>query len=151
MTTIAYDHKNKMIACDSRLLSGDDIIMSDTAIKMIEKNGVFFWWSGGRSDGEKLIDAYLSGASKSNLDASMFVWDGEKLCLCGTSSEGELYIDSVEYNNALGSGRKLALAAMDLGKTAREAVEYAKTRDPYSGGDVHVYSLHDLKNEATFE
>jgi hypothetical protein len=33
------------------------------------------------------------------------------------------------------------LAALDFGKTAKEAVEYAMTRDVYSGGKVHVYDI----------
>jgi len=35
----------------------------------------------------------------------------------------------------------MALSAVDLGKTAKEAVEHAMARDLFSGGKVHVYDV----------
>ena len=42
---------------------------------------------------------------------------------------------------AIGSGSQYALAAMDLGKTAEEAVVYASTRDVYTNNVTQVASL----------
>lgn len=42
---------------------------------------------------------------------------------------------------AMGSGRDFALAAMDHGKTPAESIEYAKTRDVYTGGEVHTHDI----------
>jgi len=47
----------------------------------------------------------------------------------------------VDHNYAQGSGDQWALAALDFGDSAREAVEYAMTKDVYSGGKVHVYDI----------
>jgi ATP-dependent protease HslVU (ClpYQ) peptidase subunit len=42
---------------------------------------------------------------------------------------------------AIGSGARFALAAMDFGRSAGEAVAYACTRDIYSGGEVTIIGL----------
>ena len=42
----------------------------------------------------------------------------------------------------IGSGCEFALAACDLGKTAVEAVEYASTRDVFTGGGVDWVCLN---------
>ena len=58
------------------------------------------------------------------------------------SSDNGVYRSSlIEYNDSAGSGGEFAIAALDMGKTAKEAVEYAMTRDFYSGGKVHVYDI----------
>lgn len=41
--------------------------------------------------------------------------------------------------HAIGSGSVFAIAALELGHTAREAVEVAIKLDPYSGGDIYEY------------
>lgn len=42
---------------------------------------------------------------------------------------------------AIGSGQRFAIAAMDLGKTAGDAVRYASTRDIFTGGEVLELSI----------
>jgi ATP-dependent protease HslVU (ClpYQ) peptidase subunit len=42
---------------------------------------------------------------------------------------------------AIGSGAHWALAAMDHGKSARDALEYACTRDPYSKAPIQVLTF----------
>lgn len=44
----------------------------------------------------------------------------------------------VERPFAIGSGRDFALAAMDMGATAKEAVEMAAKRDVYTGGTIRT-------------
>lgn len=39
---------------------------------------------------------------------------------------------------AIGSGRDFALAAMDMGASAKEAVEAAAKRDVYTGGTIRT-------------
>jgi ATP-dependent protease HslVU (ClpYQ) peptidase subunit len=46
---------------------------------------------------------------------------------------------------AIGSGTRFALAAMDMGRTAEEAIAYACTRDIFSGGDITVVHLPRLE------
>jgi len=47
----------------------------------------------------------------------------------------------IKYNKGLGSGRDFAIAAMDHGKSAKEAVKYAMTRDTYTGGRIRVFNV----------
>lgn len=47
----------------------------------------------------------------------------------------------MDHNQAVGSGGNWALSSLDHGKSAKEAVEYAITKDIYSGGKVHVYDI----------
>ena len=51
------------------------------------------------------------------------------------------YKTRITYNDANGSGHKFALAALDHGKTAEEAVGYAATRCVYTGGAVQVINV----------
>ena len=49
--------------------------------------------------------------------------------------------DKIEYSISKGSGSDFALALIDMGKSAKESIEYAMTRDIYTGGKVHVYDI----------
>jgi len=42
---------------------------------------------------------------------------------------------------AFGSGGEFALAAMDLGQTAQQAVKFASKRDLFTGGKIQSYKL----------
>ena len=53
--------------------------------------------------------------------------------------EGSDEIPSDNQKLAIGSGMVWAMAAMDFGMSAREAVTYAATRDNQTGGTVDVY------------
>lgn len=46
---------------------------------------------------------------------------------------------------AIGSGWQFALAAMDFGKTAKQAIEYAATRDNGTGGGVDYVRIRKTK------
>lgn len=50
---------------------------------------------------------------------------------------------------AIGSGRDFAIASMDYGNTAKAAVEYAASRDLYTGGEVVTDDFEDLGAEET--
>jgi hypothetical protein len=67
-------------------------------------------------------------------------------------SEGDVYYVLVNDGNycewfetthdaAYGSGQDFAIAALDFGKTPKEAVEYAMTRDCNTGGSVQVVDV----------
>lgn len=49
---------------------------------------------------------------------------------------------------AVGSGREIAIGAMDAGVSAKRAVEIACRRDPNSRGPVHVVTLKQLVAKA---
>ena len=141
MTTIAYHHESKTIAWDSRKTSSDNIIMSDNENKHVEIDGVHFWLAGTSGDCEFLIDAYFTGHAGKELDCNVLAYDSGVLYMCGTNEDSTVFKDKIEESNAIGSGRKFALTAMDLGKSAKDAVEYVKTRDIFTGGKVHSMKL----------
>lgn len=145
MTTIAYNHKDKQIAVDSRSTSGDSIIMDDDCDKSIVENGVIFIFAGYPSDNRLLMDAYFGKDIKRVPDCSAFVIDDGVAYKTGVDENITHWKQQLTNNDSIGSGRMFALAAMDFGKTAAEAVEYAKTRDCYTGGEVHVFNVESLR------
>lgn len=141
MTTIVYDHKNKTIAWDSRRTQSGKII-SDTIQKNKERNGYSFWLAGDVSSFNKVIDAFFAGGCEEKYDVDGLVLTDSGAVVCIGFCEQAGYWDlELDHSDAFGSGCDWALAALDHGKTAKEAVEYAKTRDCYTGGEVHVLEL----------
>jgi len=145
MTTIAY--KKGFIACDSRITK-DNFIVDDSYEKLITKNGVAFFVCGSTSDSGALIDAYLLGkydGNSENIDAVALVIDKGLLYTCAIHNK-EFWRSPTRYDNpiALGSGRDFAIAFMDSGMSAEEAVKAACKRDCLSGGEIRVYSVESL-------
>lgn len=141
MTTIAY--KNGIIAYDSRIILGN-LIYDDDFDKKIEVDGVVFFMSGTVSDYPTFIDVYFG---KSNNNVSL---DVESIAL----HDGVLYRSSVdnkgvcwksplrmEHSYAIGSGEKFALAFMDAGYNAEDAVIATMNRDCWTGGRVRTFVL----------
>lgn len=146
MTTIVYDHKNKQIACDSRSTIGGTII-DDDAVKYRSKGDKLWFISGRPGDADTFISHYepLTTANE-NMDVSAIFVITSGDCAGGVymaiKDSDNTYAECIiDHNYAQGSGDQWALSALDHGKTAREAVWYAMTRDVYSGGKVHVYDI----------
>lgn len=138
MTTISYHHGDGEVAIDSRVTSGG-IINSDNYDKTI-KNKAGLWFFSGSGDDFKSL-SLLSHRDKSiDLDCyALLIYDGS---VFGVSvGDGICTHTKYRYNNAFGSGGEFALAAMDHGKSAKEAVKYAMTRDVYTGGRVRVFKV----------
>ena len=140
MTTIAYHHKSKTIAWDSRATSGN-VIASDSDQKMTKVNGVTFWLCGSVADERLLIDMYFGEKSEVIPEANALAWDGDELFLVGVNDEALLWKMPLRYDKALGSGGDFALSAMRFGLDAKGAVEHAKKLDCYTGGKVRVMRL----------
>lgn len=144
MTTIAYNHKDREIAVDSRTTRGG-MIVSDESNKMHEVNGVKFFIAGFSSDDQEIIDSYFNGKqgvkSCANNKNVAIVADGGEIFRCAFDDGDGFFIQAVKSNDAAGSGFDFAIAAMDFGKSASEAVEYAMTRDVYTGGKVYAYKV----------
>lgn len=140
MTTIAYSHKHKQIAVDGRVTS-DGLICSDKSVKYIERNDQVFFYTSKGDDGIHLVDVYFGAEPlKENYEATvMFTCDGVVFLM--TYTNGELSQWSVVDDTAMGSGGDFALAAMDFGEGARGAVEYAATRDVFTGGEIAVFDV----------
>ena len=138
MTTIAYHHKSKTVAVDSRTTSGD-LIHSDTAIKFI-KNDIGTWVFAGCDYDNKALSMLAHKEKSESLDCwAMLIAEGK---VYGVSvDDGVCTHTEYNENKTFGSGNHFALAAMDHGKSATEAVKYACTRDIYSGGRVREFKV----------
>ena len=145
MTTIVYDHKRGHIACDSRAAAGG-IIKDDSYDKTIVSGDCIWFICGNTMDRQRLVD--IAEASEngdnyelgSDIEASSWMVKDGQLFECGIM-DGRYYLDEITNTDAIGTGAHFAIAAVDLGKTALQAVEYAATRDTATGGKVRVYDI----------
>jgi len=143
MTTIVYDHKNKQIACDSRL-TGGNLIITDSAEKYRANEKGLWFFAGTRADENQLMELEHNDKPEIKPDANaLLIKEGK--CFLVTFNGDYCSVSENEYNHSIGSGCDFALSAVDLGRTAKEAVEYAITRDTGSGGNVHVYDIEKGK------
>ena len=140
MTTIVYDHKNKQIACDSRATTAS-YVTSDNVNKFITVNDEIWFFAGSLADIDLFMSEFEPNKEASNhLDCQAFVVSGGS----GKSvwiSNGVYKTEPLWVNDAFGSGGWHGQISMDFGCTAKEAVEYAITKDCHSGGKVHVYDI----------
>ena len=140
MTTIAY--KDGVIAFDSRQTRSGTIV-SDNAPKCQVVDGVSFFLSGAVCDEKALIAAYFGTPSSVPVECSGYVVDGGKLLMVGHDDKTGIWRQELDPANpdAIGSGSAYALAAMDMGASAEEAVRAAMKRDIYTGGAVRVVCI----------
>ena len=141
MTTIIYDHKALQVAVDSRCTSGS-IIINDRAKKWREINGSYYFFAGPVSDIEQFIklDGIRGKPDHANEVICVKITD-HVAYLCGIDADDGWWQEEFEFSDGAGSGRFFALSALDFGKTAKQAVEYAATRDVYTGGQVEVFDI----------
>lgn len=140
MTTIAYHHGDRQIATDSRITCSGNI-SSDKFNKSIKnKDGIWFF-SGDVSDYGDLLGLKHNDEISPIPSCCAYLIKNKKVYLVSVNSHGYCQYTFLDYNDTLGSGGDFALAAMDHGKSAKEAVKYAMTRDVYTGGRVRVYSV----------
>lgn len=144
MTTIIYEHKSKTIACDSRAVA-DGVIGSDNCIKWRYKNENLFFFAGLICEFDDFM-SLLGAKSKSELNfqtTSIMVNNG-KAYLCGIDEDDGWWQEELSFNVAIGSGKNFALSALDFDKDPREAIEFAATRDIYTGGKCHVFDIKSM-------
>lgn len=142
MTTIVYDHKNKQIACDSRLTKGGTTIISDDHVKYV-KNDIGLWFfSGDICDIKGFMSCYDKEQEQQQVsfNASAFLVIGSDI-FSVYMDDGYFCKTPLNHSECKGSGELLALSALDHGGTAKEAIEYAMTRDMFTGGKIHVYDI----------
>ena len=141
MTTIAYDHINKVIAYDSRTTRGGYICSDNTEKKHV--NGkLTFIMSGGKADIETYVREYSTGNVGKDQDCyGFFVEDGKVYWVTSDTTTGETLTSYLEYSESAGSGQDHAITALDCGKTAVEAVKLAIKRDNCSGGKVRTFKI----------
>lgn len=140
MTTIAY--KDGVIAYDGRQTRNDRIV-SDNAAKCQVVDGVSFFLSGTVCDEKALIAAYFGTASPVPVECSGYAVDGGKLMMIGHDDTTGIWKQDLDPANpdAMGSGAQYALAAMDMGASAQDAVRAAMKRDIYTGGTIRTVMI----------
>lgn len=142
MTTIAFNFKDKQIAVDSRCTSGM-LINNDNANKVIENKLGIWFFAGSVADRLQLVSMQPGESTEHDLDgAAILIRDGEVFTV---------YLDDGRYcevlldcNETMGSGSPYALAAMDFGCSAYDAVAYAMKRDIGTGGAIQLYDMHGI-------
>ena len=140
MTTIAYNHKDKQVAIDSRY-TRDGIIDSDKGNK-VRKNKKGLWlFAGHQADFEDLMKLERNQKAEFRPDCSAILISNKTAFVVDTDDNNICFISELDDNFSMGSGSQFALSAMDFGCSAKDAVSYAKKRDVYTGGKVRVFSL----------
>ncbi len=144
MTTIVLDYKNKQIAIDSRMTTSR-MISTDKKVKWITNDNGIYFITGSVCDHVGITQLKHNEKIDTSPSAEAFL----------VTKEGEVYYVYMadEYcewepqssNCCIGSGGDFALAALDFGKTSKEAVNYAMKRDYRTGGKVHVYDIEKGK------
>ncbi len=142
MTIIAWD--GKTLAADKRGLNSG-LPRTLTKIRRIgdllvgvsgdaaDQQDVMAWVEQGRK-----VDNYPKAMLDKELGSSMVIIEDGKIMYYGTSPLPTVIEDKTI---AMGSGRDYAIAAMHLGKSAREAVEIASLFDVGCGNGVDVLTL----------
>lgn len=140
MTTIAY--KDGVIAYDSRQTRGDRIV-SDDCSKCETVDGVSFFLSGAVCDEKALIAAYFGAPSSAPVECAGYAADGGSLFMIGHDDKNGIWKQPLDLSNpdAIGSGAAYAIAAMDMGASAEDAVRAAMKRDIYTGGTVRTMTI----------
>lgn len=92
---------------------------------------------------QELIRLYFAKRSKqSEIEhCEAIVYDKGKLFTIGYEKDVKYWINPEESDCpfAIGSGEDHALTAMDMGATAKEAVEFAAKRDSKTGGLIRAF------------
>lgn len=145
MTTIVFDYENKQIAVDGRMTNGHGVIASDSANKTIKNDAGLWFIAGAVSDRVDIVKLAHNDECKMIPDCSALLLSGGIVYLVHVNDKAICSHEELTTNESLGSGYKFAIAALDFGKSAKEAVEYAITKDCYSGGDIHVYNLSGME------
>lgn len=140
MTTIAY--KDGVLAADSQETNGKMVDNFHCKKIFRLKNGGIIGTSGSSSAGWQLIaclEDYAGGTPPLNRVKcnALFlfkkkVWYYEPYHWYDITKDGHY---------AIGTGRDFAIAAMDAGASAEEAVQIAANRDIYTGGRVQTLEI----------
>lgn len=140
MTTIAASLKHQSMSADSRMIY-DDTTYSISKIKRLA-DGSLLGFSGSMALCMKMI-AYIEGEAPEPEVGGEHEFDIVIL----RKDKIELYpnqlkpVDLQDLFCGIGTGGKVALAAMRAGKTPKQAVELALTVDSNSYGPVHTERL----------
>lgn len=141
MTTIAWD--GKTLAVDSFGVSGETVI-NKRVKKLFTDVGPFMAvaFSGTLQECEPLIKWIEKGGDNPPVGDHFNLVCISKKGKCLTLHDGDaLFFVEASGMWSTGSGRNIALGAMEAGATAIEAIKIACKRDIYTGGKVQSYTF----------
>ncbi len=139
MTTIAY-HKG-IIAFDSRITQGFRIL-TDNENKKYTMGGVHFFLTGQLNDYREFMNSYLGDLKiLPNNNAAALIVDNGKVLRAGANGSQSIWVLPVEYSVAIGSGAEHAITAIDMGASAKQAVQMAAKRDSSTGGRIRTFRV----------
>lgn len=146
MTTIAYSRRENKIAIDSRTTS-DGLIVTDAKKKwLVGNDGCVYFIAGANCDAQEMLDRYEAGKKNQGTYLGCNLVRATSPPAIIGIEDGVLFTEVLDEDfRCVGSGELLALASLDHGKTVRQSVAYAMTRDIYTGGKISVYDLSRSK------
>lgn len=142
MTVIAYDHKTRTLAVDSAFTSGERRSYGRKFKELDDGRVVVF--AGDVREGRKAIAAIAKGEAPTQTqiaNCTLIVmhrrgpWAG-RVYAYDENPEPERITKSESW----GTGGDFAIAALDAGATAEQAVKITCRRSTSCGGKVHVFS-----------
>jgi len=145
MTTIIL-HGDK-IAIDSFINNGS-IITCTNRDKRIFDGGAVFFVCGAVSDEMDIVNGFFGREYNHEACVSAYVrYEGINYD-CGISKKHGFWSELIrdEGHKAMGSGGSMAIAAMDAGASMEKAMEIVSVRDPWTGGEIHIYDLRKFDN-----
>jgi hypothetical protein len=144
VTTIVY--KDKTLASDTRLSSDENPYHYADCQKIKRVKG----WLIGASGGWGSTEYYMRKFSPDYITGAMAgIPKDEDFTALAISPEGKIYyveddgvfgVLDAEYT-AIGSGEKVAMVAMDMGATAKQAIKIAMKYDNHTGGKIQTLRL----------
>ena len=145
MTTVAID-KNGQIACDTLIVINN--IASGHMGKVVVGKNEFIGFCGDDA-GQAIRAATWLMCHEEDEDPPEFEFDEDNKGFELLHITKDHIMWHNDFNNpvpvtapfAIGTGMDLAIAYMDAGHTAKEAVQYATTKDIFSGGEVLSYQV----------
>ena len=147
MTTIAY--RDGVLASDSRETAYKSRIDTDNSKKIYRVGSALVGMAGSSAQGLQMLEA-LKKAVKTRKKGEANILPSIMLKSCTAllvESDGSLWFYEkgvwmvVKEYYSIGSGSDYALAAMDAGLSAKEAVRLAIKRDCFSGGRIQTLEL----------
>ena len=150
MTTIIYNADNNEIGIDKRITENNRIATDNAKKWVVADDGAIWFYSGCPIDTPKAMaifdDIKTPQRIKSGKDSISFgaiVAHNKKVYLCYSTSD-EYCVEPASFSEGFGSGGLSALCAIKLGKTTIESIEFAKTVDCHTGGDVVIFNVNKM-------
>ena len=128
-------------------------IVSDDAQKWLtDARGAMWFFSGSPVDIPEVIEIFgaIDGpqkikAGKSDLDFGAVVISNGVVYFCYAVDSSHYIAEVATHSEHFGSGGMSAMCAINLGKGTAESVEFAKTMDAYTGGNVNVFCVKEMR------